>query len=171
RALADDIERWMADEPVTALREPLSRRARRWARRHRTAVGVATVGLLASVLGLSAVAAVQSRANYVLGLALDEKSRALPETTKAKKGAEEARDQARAVLTFLKRDVLAAARPKGQEGGLGPNVTIREAVEAAESKVDRAFDGQPIVEAEVRGAFGETYLYLGDVHESVQQFE
>ena len=30
RALAEDVERWMADEPVTAWREPLSRRARRW---------------------------------------------------------------------------------------------------------------------------------------------
>jgi tetratricopeptide (TPR) repeat protein len=171
RALADDIERWMADEPVGALREPFSRRARRWTRRHRTAVGVATVGLLASVLGLSAVAAVQSRANYVLGLAYEEKSRALEETTKAKQAAEEARDQARAVLAFLKRDVLAAARPKGQEGGLGPNVTIREAVDAAEAKVAGAFLEQPIVEAEVRGAFGQTYLYLGEVRESVRQFE
>ena len=38
RALAEDVERWMADEPVSAWREPLSRRARRWARRNRTAV-------------------------------------------------------------------------------------------------------------------------------------
>ena len=30
-ALAEDIERWMADEPVSAWREPLSRRVRRWA--------------------------------------------------------------------------------------------------------------------------------------------
>ena len=29
KALADDLERWMADEPVTAWREPFSRRARR----------------------------------------------------------------------------------------------------------------------------------------------
>jgi len=28
KALADDLERWMADEPVTAWREPFSRRAR-----------------------------------------------------------------------------------------------------------------------------------------------
>src|SRR5262249_17824987 len=34
RALADDVERWMADEPVNAWREPLGRRARRWARRN-----------------------------------------------------------------------------------------------------------------------------------------
>ena len=38
RALAEDVERWAADEPVTAWREPLSRRARRWAKRNRTAV-------------------------------------------------------------------------------------------------------------------------------------
>src|SRR4051794_27302287 len=37
-ALAEDVERWMADEPVSAWREPLSRQARRWARRNRTAV-------------------------------------------------------------------------------------------------------------------------------------
>ena len=41
RALAEDVERWMADEPVSAWREPFSRRARRWARRNRTAVAVA----------------------------------------------------------------------------------------------------------------------------------
>ena len=33
RVLADDIEKWMADEPVSAWREPLIRRARRWAGR------------------------------------------------------------------------------------------------------------------------------------------
>ena len=38
RALADDVDRWMADEPVSAWREPFSLRARRWARRNRTAV-------------------------------------------------------------------------------------------------------------------------------------
>src|SRR5262249_13432963 len=38
RALAEDIERWIADEPVTAWREPLAPQARRWARRNRTAV-------------------------------------------------------------------------------------------------------------------------------------
>ena len=35
RALADDVEHWLADEPVSAWREPLGRRLRRWGRRHR----------------------------------------------------------------------------------------------------------------------------------------
>jgi eukaryotic-like serine/threonine-protein kinase len=47
RALAEDIERWMADEPVLAWREPFTRRAGRWAGRHRTFVGIAATLLLA----------------------------------------------------------------------------------------------------------------------------
>jgi serine/threonine-protein kinase len=63
RALADDLERWTADEPVSAYREPLSRRLRRWSRRNRTAVTAASVALLAALLGLGTVAVVQARAN------------------------------------------------------------------------------------------------------------
>ncbi len=51
KSLADDIERWMADEPVTAWREPISRRLRRWARRNRTPVAAALVALVAGVVG------------------------------------------------------------------------------------------------------------------------
>ena len=43
RELADDIQRWLADEPVTAWREPITRRVGRWARRHRTLVTSSTV--------------------------------------------------------------------------------------------------------------------------------
>jgi serine/threonine-protein kinase len=52
RALAEDIERWMADEPVAAWPEPWWRRVRRRAKRHRTAVtATAAVLLLAIFLG------------------------------------------------------------------------------------------------------------------------
>jgi serine/threonine-protein kinase len=63
RALADDIERWTADEPVTAWREPLSRRARRWARRNRTLVTAAAAAALVALAGMTSVLAVQARAN------------------------------------------------------------------------------------------------------------
>jgi eukaryotic-like serine/threonine-protein kinase len=63
RFLADDVERWAADEPVSAWREPLSVRAGRWIRRHRTwLIGVSAVALV-TPLGLAAVATVQARAN------------------------------------------------------------------------------------------------------------
>jgi serine/threonine-protein kinase len=53
KMLADDVERWMADEPVKAWREPLGRRAQRWARRNRTAVTTAAALLLMAVVTLS----------------------------------------------------------------------------------------------------------------------
>jgi eukaryotic-like serine/threonine-protein kinase len=66
RALADDVERWTADEPVAAWPEPLARRARRWAKRNRTAVSVAAASVLMAVVGLTAVIAVQNQANAAL---------------------------------------------------------------------------------------------------------
>ncbi len=63
RDLADDIERWMADEPVAAWREPLSRRARRWARHNRTVVTALASSVLVALVGTAAVLAVQTRAN------------------------------------------------------------------------------------------------------------
>lgn len=46
RALADDLEHWLADEPFTGYREPWTTRLARWVRRHRTAVTAASVALV-----------------------------------------------------------------------------------------------------------------------------
>jgi serine/threonine-protein kinase len=46
RALADDIEHYLADEPVTAYRAPLSERVGRWNRRHKTLVGSAAATVI-----------------------------------------------------------------------------------------------------------------------------
>jgi hypothetical protein len=57
KELADDLERWMADEPVSAWSEPLATRARRWMRRHKSwmaARGVALV-LVSAVSSLAAI--------------------------------------------------------------------------------------------------------------------
>jgi eukaryotic-like serine/threonine-protein kinase len=63
RALAEEIDRWMADEPVSARREPLAARMRRWMRRRRTAVTAAAAAVLVALFGLAVVLAVQARAN------------------------------------------------------------------------------------------------------------
>jgi len=66
KALADDLDRWMADEPVTAWREPWARRARRWERRHRTAVMAGISAVLVALAGMFSVLVVQARANSEL---------------------------------------------------------------------------------------------------------
>ena len=64
RALADDVERWAADEPVSVYRAPAPVRLARWARKHRTGVAIGA-GLLQTavvVLAVSTVLLGQSRA-------------------------------------------------------------------------------------------------------------
>ncbi len=53
RALADDVERWLADEPATAYRDPPLALLGRWVRRHRTAVAGSAALLVASVIALA----------------------------------------------------------------------------------------------------------------------
>ena len=53
RALADDVEHWLADEPVSAWREPLRRRLRRWGRRHRLLVTGLGATLIVAVAALA----------------------------------------------------------------------------------------------------------------------
>jgi serine/threonine protein kinase/Flp pilus assembly protein TadD len=50
--LADDLERYLRDEPIRARRPNLARRARKWARRHRAAVMAAAVCLLVTLPAL-----------------------------------------------------------------------------------------------------------------------
>ncbi len=45
-ALAEDLHRWLADEPIVAWREPWSVRARRWTRRHGHQVAISFLLLL-----------------------------------------------------------------------------------------------------------------------------
>ncbi len=54
RALADDVTRWLGDEPVLAWREPWRVRGLRWLKRHRTAVA-ATAAACAAALCLGGV--------------------------------------------------------------------------------------------------------------------
>ncbi len=53
RALADDLERWLADEPVTSYQEPWTTHLARWARRHKPLVAAALGLLVAGLIGLA----------------------------------------------------------------------------------------------------------------------
>jgi serine/threonine-protein kinase len=63
RALADEIEHWLADEPVAAYREPLPARLGRWGRRHRPLVAGLAALLVAAVLGLTIGTVLLNQAN------------------------------------------------------------------------------------------------------------
>jgi eukaryotic-like serine/threonine-protein kinase len=61
RALAEDVERWMADEPVSALAETLGDRLSRWERRNRVLIRVGGAALvLVTLVSLAASLLVSS---------------------------------------------------------------------------------------------------------------
>jgi tetratricopeptide (TPR) repeat protein len=90
RDLAADVERWLADEPVSAYREPWSVRLGRWARRFRTLVtslGVLLLTLTAALaVGLVLVNRERERAEQAEGqtrLALEQVTQEQGKTQRA----------------------------------------------------------------------------------------
>ncbi len=59
--LAREVERWLADEPVGAYREPWGTRARRWARKHPRRITGVLVLLVTAVVGLTVGAVLLDR--------------------------------------------------------------------------------------------------------------
>jgi serine/threonine protein kinase/WD40 repeat protein len=78
RALADDIEHWLADEPVSVYQDPLALRLARWARRHKPLVtgAVAVLATAAVILGGGALLIEQARENEAQQKLLEQKARA-----------------------------------------------------------------------------------------------
>jgi serine/threonine-protein kinase len=87
-ALAADVERWLADEPVSAHRDPVTVRLLRWGRRHQRLVAGGTALLLTAVLALA------------LGLAAVEHER--KQTAAASARERQAREQAEAHFQLAK---------------------------------------------------------------------
>jgi eukaryotic-like serine/threonine-protein kinase len=63
RDLAEDIERWLADETVTAYREPRITRIARWGRRHKTLVTALAAAVLVATISLGTATALLVAAN------------------------------------------------------------------------------------------------------------
>ena len=107
RLLAEEIERWMADEPVTAWAEPWTRTLLRWLTRHRVGItGVAAAGL-AALVGLVAVALVQTQARAALAAKNSALAQANDRVTAANADLKAANESVTAA-----NDALAAANSK-----------------------------------------------------------
>jgi serine/threonine protein kinase len=97
RALAADVEAWLADEPVSAWREPWTVRAVRWMRKRRTLVGSAAAAALAAGIaagaGLWIVAAKNRQLDEARLAAEAQRDRALTAEAAEKRARGEAEDR------------------------------------------------------------------------------
>jgi hypothetical protein len=170
--LASDLERFLADEPVTAFREPLTGRAGRWLRKHRALAGgvaaVASVTMIALVAGIVMVALYNGKldaANAELR-GLNTSLELAREDAEAKKNeAQRERAVAQAVNDFTGHDLLRQASSWAQAfsgNKPDPDVKVRDLLDRAGAKVGERFRDQPLVEAGIRQALGEAYLGVGN---------
>jgi serine/threonine protein kinase/Flp pilus assembly protein TadD len=157
-ALARDLERYLNEEPVEACPPSAGYRLRKFARKNRKLL----LGATAFVLVLAA-AAVVSAWQAVLARAAEQRALdARDGEAEQRELAEQSAKESAAVLKFFRERVLAAAAPKGREGGLGKDATIRAALDQAEPQIAKAFADQPLIEAEIRNTLAVTYDRLGE---------
>jgi len=178
---ARDIERFLAGDPVEAGPPSATYKLRKLARKHRAALTTigAFAGLLLLAAAISTYLAIQANRSARAARAAEaatrkERDRAVDAEGKAQneeKKAKQSAAEARAVLDFFQNRVLAAARPKDEDGGLGIHATIRAAVDAALPEIDKSFADQPAVRASIRDTLGQSYIHLGESALAIQQHE
>jgi eukaryotic-like serine/threonine-protein kinase len=172
--LEEDLSRFLLDRPIAARRASGWERTWRWCRRNPTVASLAAaLGLIlgASLVGLTGL--------YLNADSQRQRAEGAEEnwrlaTEEARQGEAKARKSeadTKAVLEFFEKQILAPPRPKSLEGGTGRETTIRAAVDRAEPEIARTFAGQPLVEASIREAVGNTYSLLGEMPRAIQQHE
>jgi serine/threonine protein kinase len=90
---------------------------------------------------------------------------------KAKLLAQRREAQTKAMVNFVLDKVIGAARPEGQEGGLGREVTLHKALEAALPFVAESFATEPVIEAPLRMTLGLSFYRLGDAKAAAEQHQ
>jgi serine/threonine protein kinase/tetratricopeptide (TPR) repeat protein len=148
---AVDIERHLHDEPVEAGPPSAAYRFHKFAKRNKGPVMAASLILLTLVAGMLGT---------TMGLISAEKARQIAEAREA---------ESRAILDFMQNKVLAAAGPEGTQGGLGREVTLRKAIEAALPFVETSFPKQPIIEARLRNTLAKAFFNLGEARQAAEQ--
>jgi tetratricopeptide (TPR) repeat protein len=130
--LADDIDNYLTGAPLMAGPLTTMYRLRKFLRRHKPLVGGAAAILIVSVIG----------AIVSLTFALGEAR---------------ARTEAEIVTRFLGEDVLhAVSAIKGRDA------TVTDILDVASTNLENRFDGQPLVEAQIRWYLGAAYRTLSD---------
>ena len=148
-ALAQDVERFLAGEPVVAAPPSTTYRVRKFVARHRAPVVAAAIVALALVGGLA-------------GTLWQARVAALERDTARQEAA-----RATALNDFMTQ-MLTASDPEV----LGSrDVTVQELLSKASETATRTLGGEPEAEAEARTLLGRTFRSLGKPDEAIIELE
>jgi tetratricopeptide (TPR) repeat protein len=147
-ALAEEIERYLRDEPILARGPSATYQLGRLVRRHRTAVGLAAGTFL-----LVAAAAVFMTV---------ERNRARAAEAQARREAA----RATAIKDFL-TGILASGDPRRQ----GREARVLDVIEDASRRLGSSMQDQPDVQAALHDTLSESFYYLGQYDQAREQAE
>ncbi len=167
--LAQDIERFSRNEPVTAGPPGAGYKLRKFAARNRTTV-------TASVLVAFTLVCAVIFTTWGMVRAVNAERKAQENESIAKKAGEHAEEEAaraieaekqaaaeaeiaKAINDFLRKDLLMQASP---EVNGDRDLTFRTVLDRVSGLVAERFDGQPLLEAEVRFTLAEVYFEIQD---------
>ncbi len=135
-ALAEDVQRYLSNQPILAHPPSTAYQLRKLIARHRFASWM-SLGVLVLLIGVAVMLAVQA-----------------DKVRRARDRAEQEAARATAINQFLQK-TFGAADP-WQRGARG--VSLVDALKQAEGQVHGAFAGQPAVEADVLETIAKTYV-------------
>jgi len=146
--LAQDLERFRHDEPVIACPPRAGYRALKFYRRNKTAVIAGALVCLALLAGaiLATIGFIEAK---------NERNLAL----EAKQDASQKAAVSEAISSFLRDDLLAQANPYNTPGQ--QEVTLKEVLDRASSKIDERFADQPHVRESLHRTLAFTYDGIG----------
>lgn len=141
--LANDIQRFLASQPIKARLATRIQRVVKWSRRHTAFISSAAAILLVST---TILAASSLRIAKWYG-----------EAMKSGQRARQVADENKAVVDFLVNELLAAPIEEAEEDR---EITVSEVLVNAENRIATALTEQPLVEAAVRHAMARSYQAL-----------
>ncbi len=176
--LADDIEHYLADEPVTAFPEPIAIRARRWMRHHPAIISTTAACVLLAVAGLSMFSAVVTGKNQQLAdantkersarqQAESNEKRAIVSEDLARKNAEAATEQSSLAFSTMNSVIIDLQRSLSNvAGGAAVRRQLLSTVLPKLEQVSTEFASKSTVDRNTMFALmelGDAILELGDV--------
>ncbi|MBI1324763.1 protein kinase [bacterium] len=171
QGIADDLRNWLNSRPISARRVSASERAWLWCKRRPTVAGLAATAVLASVCGITAVIAVQARANQALMRKNDDLSLANSRITMANSNLFAANERVK------ERFELANDAIRLFEGEVGEDLILKEdqfkplrdrllrSAAAFYTKLEELLKDQP--DDASRKALGDAYFQLGELTEKI----
>ncbi len=180
-SFAEDIQRFLDEEPVKAGPPTVRYRMGKFLKRNRGVVTAAALVALTVLIGLMTTTMAMMRAKYAAQEAMMQRALALENEMKARQAmemeaaerikADKAADEASGLTQFLLETVIGSRIQELVYQGKVRDLPLSEALRLAEKKLSASFKDQPLVEAKLRHYLGNGFITLGKSQEALAQLE